>query len=711
MDVFDLFAKLELDTSGYEKNVGNAKTSFSNLGSSIASGAKTIGKVGVAAFAAIGTAIGGATTALVKNAGETAAYADNIDKMSQKMGISAEAYQEWDFILQHSGSSIDAMSRGMQTLQKNAVNSAEKFEALGLTQEQVASMSTEELFEATIKGLQGMEEGAERTALASELLGGSAKELGALLNTSAEDTEAMKQQVHDLGGVMSDEAVKAGAAFQDSLQNLKTTLSGAKNALMGEFLPSLTTVMDGLTALFSGDESGIGKIKEGIEEFASKLNEKLPQVIQTVGSIANSLISALPALFETIASQLPSILEQAIPVVIDAVVGLADSVVKALPSLMSAIQKNIGKITSGLTKIMQSLGQIILKLTPTLLPMILKVGIQLVTELARGFSENASEVIQTIIELINMVVVELTNPETLMLLLDCGLQILTALVNGIADNLPLLLETCGTLITNILTFLVEAIPELVTSIGKNGAKIITEVLPQIILSASYALSNLLEDVISTLSGWIPDILSKAKEIFEKIGDGISDAWTWIKEKVSEIAGNILAWFTEKFLEIKDIGYNLLMGLWNGIQDAKDWVLSKVKGVGSDILDGLKSVFSIASPSKRTKWMGEMLMEGFGIGMEDEADDTFRKMQRTLDEGMNDLMLDPLALDTTSSVAVKSSMDRNNPIITAINRLSERMDNIEISVTAPIFIGTEQIDEQTVKSKKRVQLRSGGQVDV
>ena len=696
MDVFDLFAKLELDTSGYEKNVGNAKTSFSNLGSSIASGAKTIGKVGVAAFAAIGTAIGGATTALVKNAGETAAYADNIDKMSQKMGISAEAYQEWDFILQHSGSSIDAMSRGMQTLQKNAVNSAEKFEALGLTQEQVASMSTEELFEATIKGLQGMEEGAERTALASELLGGSAKELGALLNTSAEDTEAMKQQVHDLGGVMSDEAVKAGAAFQDSLQNLKTTLSGAKNALMGEFLPSLTTVMDGLTALFSGDESGIGKIKEGIEEFASKLNEKLPQVIQTVGSIANSLISALPALFETIASQLPSILEQAIPVVIDAVVGLADSVVKALPSLMSAIQKNIGKITSGLTKIMQSLGQIILKLTPTLLPMILKVGIQLVTELARGFSENASEVIQTIIELINMVVVELTNPETLMLLLDCGLQILTALVNGIADNLPLLLETCGTLITNILTFLVEAIPELVTSIGKNGAKIITEVLPQIILSASYALS---------------DILSKAKEIFEKIGDGISDAWTWIKEKVSEIAGNILAWFTEKFLEIKDIGYNLLMGLWNGIQDAKDWVLSKVKGVGSDILDGLKSVFSIASPSKRTKWMGEMLMEGFGIGMEDEADDTFRKMQRTLDEGMNDLMLDPLALDTTSSVAVKSSMDRNNPIITAINRLSERMDNIEISVTAPIFIGTEQIDEQTVKSKKRVQLRSGGQVDV
>ena len=35
----------------------------------------------------------------------------------------------------------------------------------------------------------------------------------------------MKQQVHDLGGVMSEDAIKASAAFQDSLQNLQTAVT------------------------------------------------------------------------------------------------------------------------------------------------------------------------------------------------------------------------------------------------------------------------------------------------------------------------------------------------------------------------------------------------------------------------------------------------------------------------------------------------------
>ena len=85
-----------------------------------------------------------------------------------------------------------------------------------LSQEEVAKMSTEDLFAATIKGLQGMEEGAERTVLANELLGGAVKELGPLLNTSAEETDEMRRRVRELGGVMSEDAVKSAASFQDS---------------------------------------------------------------------------------------------------------------------------------------------------------------------------------------------------------------------------------------------------------------------------------------------------------------------------------------------------------------------------------------------------------------------------------------------------------------------------------------------------------------
>ncbi|MBQ0099705.1 MAG: hypothetical protein KBS91_04085 [Firmicutes bacterium] len=67
---------------------------------------------------------------------------------------------------------------------------------------------------------------------------------------------------------MSNEAVKNSAMFQDSLQNLQTAIKGAKNTVFSEFLPSITSVMDGLTMIFSGNsEGGLAKINEGVGQF------------------------------------------------------------------------------------------------------------------------------------------------------------------------------------------------------------------------------------------------------------------------------------------------------------------------------------------------------------------------------------------------------------------------------------------------------------
>ena len=715
MNVMDLVAKISLDSSDYEKGVGGAKSSFASLGSSLASGAKNIAKVGVAAFAAIGTAIGGATTALVSNAKETAAYADNIDKMAQKMSWSSEKFQEWDFIMQHNGSSIEAVKGAMLKLDKALESDTDAWDKLGLSQEALMKMSPDEKFEATVAALQNVTSEEEKSALAADIFGKSYQELMPLLNSTNEDVAQMKEQVHELGGVMSDEAVKAGAQFQDSLQNLQTALTGAKNNLMGEFLPSLSTVMDGLSALFSGDESGIGKIKQGIEDFANKLNEKLPTVIQTVGGIANSLISALPSLFETIANQLPTILEQAIPVVIDAVVGLADAVVKAIPGLMKAIQSNIGKITSGLSKIISAVGQIILKLAPSLLPMILQVAVQLIQELARGFSENASEVIRTIIELVNMMVQELTKPETLMTILECGLQILTSLVNGIAENLPLLMETMGTLIVNITTFLVQAIPELVSSIGKNGATIITDVIPGILTNLGEALGNLLFYILNDegIGGWLSDIIGKAKEIFEGLGQGILDAWDFIWQKLGTIGDWILDKIEDALSGIFDIGKNLVTGLWDGIQSMGDWLGDKIGGFCDGVVSFFKNPLSIFSPSKKTAYLGKMLDAGLVEGVEKDADKTFGAIQDTVDEGINSIELDDLDLTANASLAYRKGRTQN-PAESKTNKLLELMSQIvnnKEEMVIPIYVGGRQIDEVLIDSKNRVTVRSGGQVNV
>jgi uncharacterized protein YukE len=238
-------------------------------GLNIAGGISTALK-GATGIMAAGTAA--VSAALIKGAGDVAEYGDNIDKMSQKMGLSASAYQEWDAVMQHSGTSMETMKASMKTLANAAETGNKAFEALGISQEQLATMSQQDLFEATIAGLQNVTDDTQRTYLAGKLLGRGATELGALLNTSAEDTQAMRDRVRELGGVMSDDAVKAAAAFQDNMQDLKTAMSGLGRGLISEVLPGFNQVIEGFTSLVAGEEGAVDKLSAGFSTLFTSLD-------------------------------------------------------------------------------------------------------------------------------------------------------------------------------------------------------------------------------------------------------------------------------------------------------------------------------------------------------------------------------------------------------------------------------------------------------
>ena len=193
-------------------------------------------------------------------------YGDNIDKTSQKMGISAQAYQEWAYILEHNGSSIDTMQRGMTRLQSAASDSKEAFEELGISQTELAQLSDspEELFAATIEGLQGIENASDRTRIATELFGtGMASNLMPLLNMTPEETEEMRQKFHELGGALGGEGVKNAAAFEDALTDLRTAWTGLKNEVVGPIVPVLTA---GINALATAISYLHGPTEDWIEE-------------------------------------------------------------------------------------------------------------------------------------------------------------------------------------------------------------------------------------------------------------------------------------------------------------------------------------------------------------------------------------------------------------------------------------------------------------
>lgn len=256
---------------GFEAAGNNAKTSIDRLDSAMDDMAKdarensktvednmeAAANNAAAAFLNAVAFIGEVNAAIIAGVNEVAEKGDAIAKGAQQMGLTAEAYQEWSFILERSGSSITKAKNAIETLTKASRNASDKqvkaFEQLGLSMKQVAAMSPEEIFSAVISGLQGIDDAGERSQIANTLLGASYKNLGTLLTTTAEETDELRQKAYDLGQVMSNDSVKAAADYEDSIDDFNAAIDGIKTNLLQGLMPTLTTARNGLTDFLQND--------------------------------------------------------------------------------------------------------------------------------------------------------------------------------------------------------------------------------------------------------------------------------------------------------------------------------------------------------------------------------------------------------------------------------------------------------------------------
>lgn len=318
-----------------------------------------VGKGFMIAGAALAAGVGLGVNALKNGIKETATFGDEVDKMSQKLGFTAEEYQKWDYVLQRAGADVNSLAPAMKTLSNAAVSNSAAFQELGLSQEQVANMSQGELFSATISKLSEMENVTERTALASKLLGRSATELGPLLNEGSAAIEEQMAIAEKYGMIMPDSAVKASAAFQDSVTTMQMTMTGLKNRMMSEFLPSVTQITDGLGKMFAGDMSGVDDIAAGIQGVASKIVEMAPTILNAAKQLGSKLLEGLMSntgnigekagtiigkLVTGLITHIPDILVAGVKLV----AGLAKGLIQAIPQIWGAIKQIGGKIVKGL---------------------------------------------------------------------------------------------------------------------------------------------------------------------------------------------------------------------------------------------------------------------------------------------------------------------------------------------------------------------------
>ena len=564
--------------SGGEK-AGSAFTA--NMGSMISAGAAVV----TGAVAAVTGAAIGAGKAIWDSANNVAQFGDNIDKMSQKMGISAQAYQEWDFVMQHSGTSMESLKASMKTLANAAERDNDAFKELGISTKDIQQMSQEDLFSSVISGLQQVEDTTQRTYLAGQLLGRGATELGALLNMSAEETAAMKQEVHDLGGVLSDTAVKNAATFQDTLQNLTTAADGLKNSMVANLLPSLTTVMNGFTGLITGTDGAEKQISSGINSLIKNITTALPTALDAITSIVSGVTSVLP----------------------DLVVTLADAIIGALPTLGNTFMEVGGKLLDAITQV---------------LPKMLDAGLKLIIQLAQGITQAIPKLLPAIVTLVSDLGKMIM--ENLPMLLKAGLELVLALAQGIADNVGDLAVAAIQLITQLETFIIENLPEIM----QTGLEIVLALINGIVESLpelTTAITEMMTTFVDTVTNNLPEILKCGFEILAALVEGVLKALPDLIMVVPKIYKGLFDKII--LMDWKSIGKNIVTGIRDGLIKAKDTLIKAIQNLCTEAWGKVKEFFGIASPSKLMKYAGSMIGEGLVKGIESEENAVDRAMAR------------------------------------------------------------------------------------
>ena len=592
IEVAKAFVTIVPTLEGAQQTITQDLTGVTNEASEKAGkdgGEKFASKFGSAVKSA-GVAIGGAITAataaavgtgkaFVNATKETATYGDVVDKTSQKLGISRDAFQSYDYVLNLAGTDMASMTTGMKTLTnrldeaKNGSEDAQAmFASLGFSMDDLATMSREDLFEKTISGFQGMEDSAERAALANDLFGKSGQNLTPVFNMTAEETEELIKQAHDYGMVMSDEAVSASADYVDAMTTLDKTMTGLKNNMMTQFLPGMTSIMEGLAAVFAGDESGIAQVQEGLTSLIGNLVMFAPQFFQLAQTLVMSILQGfaplLPSLvnaifnfintgIKTVVSMIPSLT----PVIIEGVKGVCQAIFEGLPLILDGLITMITEIVTWLTE-------------DDNITTFIDGIIQLVSLLVLKFSELLPILLPAIVEIISQIAISLTKPENVNLIINSVLILIGSVVVAIANALP-----------QILKLVVETTKNILNQLKSWGTTII-----------------------SNLSSWFSKVLPKIQTFV-----------TNVLSKIKELPQKVIA-----------IGKNLVEGLWNGISNKIEWVKQKIKGMGSQITSAIKGVFGIKSPSR--VWRDEIgnnlalgIGEGFTATMSDVEGDMVNSM--------------------------------------------------------------------------------------
>ena len=398
--------------------------------------------------------------------------------------------------------------------------------------------------------------------------------------------------LQSLGGDTAAAAQKADQALTDMSDNankIGTDMTSIQNAYQG-FAKQNYTMLDNLKLGYGGtkqemerllaDAEKFSGIKYDISSYADIVDAihvvqtemgitgtTAKEAATTIQGSANSMKSAWSNLLTGMSNENLD-LDKLVQNVVDSVGTYADN-------LLPRLQTMLPRFAEGMTQLVNGLVPYVGPAMEMLLP-----------ALVQGVGELVSGIVQALpaaVEAISAVVLMLVEQLTLLLpqIVSAGIDIIAALASGIGENLPALIPAAVDAIITVAEGLVDHADEIIIAAG------------------------------SLIAG---------------LTQGLIEALPRLVVRLPEIIGAIVKGLLSGMAAIGEVGSQLVHGLFDGISNAASWLYEKLRGWVSDVLGWVKGLFGIHSPSKVfANEIGKFIPPGITLGVEQAMPKAMRDM--------------------------------------------------------------------------------------
>lgn len=452
MDVFDLFAKITLDSSEYEKGLKNAKSSASGL-------TGLFGKVGSAA-STVGKGIFNVATNVAKVS--VAATTAGATAISALTGLAINSYADYEQLV-----------GGVETLYKTSADkvqqyAADAYKTAGLSANEY--MNTATTFAAALVSSLGgdTEQAAELANTAIGDMSDNANKMGTDMESIQNAYNGFSKQNYTMldnlklgyGGTkqemqrLLDDANKLNAAQGnytkysiDSYADVVSAIHDVQNAMgiTGTTSKEASTTIQGSvnatksawSNLVTGIADDNANFEQLIRNFVDSATTAASNIIPRIEAALNGAAKLIESLVPPIMAELPGLIETVLP-------QLAQSAVNIVQTLVTGISANAAQLIDSAIQIITVLGNGIYQMLPTV-------------------AQSALQIVLTLVSKLN---------ENLPQMLDTAGQMLIAFVEGVSEHLPDIMLAAASIVETLLTYFIEHLPDIVEGAMQMGNAVI-----------------------------------------------------------------------------------------------------------------------------------------------------------------------------------------------------------------------------------------------